>query len=98
MRTTYITLFLLAALTLTAQKTTKTENIILVTFDGYRWQELFDGAQKKLFTKKQVLNADDLKERFWAESGEDRRKKLMPFFWNTLAKEGVILEIGRAHV
>ncbi len=91
MRTTYVALFLIAALSLTAQKATKTENIILVTFDGYRWQELFDGAQKKLFTKKQVINADDLKERFWAESGEDRRKKLMPFFWNILAKEGVIL-------
>ena len=25
----------------------KTENVILVTWDGYRWQDLYGGADKK---------------------------------------------------
>jgi hypothetical protein len=33
---------------ISAQDKVKTENVILVTFDGYRWQELFGGPQKKI--------------------------------------------------
>ena len=30
----------------------------------------------------------DLKEKFWAEDKAERRKKLMPFFWTTIAEKG----------
>ena len=38
-----------------AQKT-KTENVILITLDGMRWQEVFSGAEKRLITKGFVAN------------------------------------------
>ncbi|MFN8285726.1 MAG: alkaline phosphatase family protein [Chitinophagales bacterium] len=84
-------LLLTFLLTSNAQKTTKTENVILITFDGYRWQELFDGAQKKLINTRQVGDKAMLEKRFWAETEQERRNKLMPFFWNTIAREGIIL-------
>ena len=34
----------------------KTENIVLVTMDGYRWQELFEGAEWKLVNNKKQLS------------------------------------------
>jgi hypothetical protein len=34
-----------------AQKT-KTENVILITLDGMRWQEVFSGAEQRLIKKK----------------------------------------------
>ena len=31
-------------------KTTKTENIVFITLDGLRWQEVFRGAEEALMT------------------------------------------------
>src|SRR3954463_9051662 len=69
----------------------KTENVILVTFDGYRWQELFGGADKKWMTKRFVGDVDKLKAQFNAPTPEERRKKLMPFFWSTIANHGTLI-------
>ncbi len=35
-----------------------------------------------------VENSGELEELFWAEFPDERREKLMPFFWNVIAKEG----------
>ena len=57
----------------------KTENVILVTFDGYRWQDLFTGADKKLINyTKLVKDTGKLKSQYWAETPEARRMRLMP--------------------
>jgi hypothetical protein len=67
----------------------KTENVFIITFDGLRWQELFTGADSALVTHKDyVSDGWDLKQRFWHDDPAERRKKLMPFFWSTLAAEG----------
>jgi len=67
----------------------KTENVIMVAMDGMRWQEIFGGVDSaimndKTFTKEQ----GDMKNVYWAPSPEERRKKLMPFFWETIATHG----------
>lgn len=67
----------------------KTENIFIITLDGFRWQELFNGADSLLITNKTFV--DDtaaLKERFWARTAEERRRRLMPFFWTTISDKG----------
>src|SRR4051812_34205784 len=74
-----------------AQKKTKTENVVLITLDGFRWQELFTGADKQLVTNKTYV--DDtlaLKNKYWADSEEIRKQLLMPFFWKSIVKNGQI--------
>lgn len=67
----------------------KTENIIVVTLDGFRWQELFGGADSLLINDSlYVHNRKALKEKFWANTAGERREKLLPFFWNTIGKKG----------
>ena len=67
----------------------QTENVFLITLDGLRWQELFGGADSTLIGDEEyVKNPDDLKSRFWSDNAEERRMKLMPFFWSVIAKEG----------
>jgi len=67
----------------------QTENVVLVTLDGLRWQELFGGADSTLITDKTFVNdTSALKQRFWKSTADARRKTLMPFFWNTLATQG----------
>ncbi len=70
-----------------AQKT-KTENIILITLDGMRWQEIFNGADSSLFKQQSHIKDGRLKEKYWREDVNERRNVLLPFFWNTIAKEG----------
>jgi len=69
----------------------KTENVILVTWDGYRWQDLYGGADKKWMTEKFVKDVDGLKKQFDAPTPEARREKLMPFFWSMVAKQGTLI-------
>jgi len=79
--------FLLICL-LDAQAQRKTENVILITLDGFRWQELFSGAEQRLISKEFVNDSAALTKKFWAPSAEERRQKLMPFIWTVIAKEG----------
>lgn len=63
--------------------------VILITLDGYRWQELFTGADPLLIGNKDYVHeVDALKNAFWRETPEERREALMPFFWTQVAKMG----------
>ncbi|RYY70173.1 MAG: phosphoglyceromutase [Chitinophagaceae bacterium] len=65
------------------------KNVFIITTDGLRWQEVFNGADEKIITDVDFVKDTMLtKEMFWAESPEERRKKLMPFFWSILANRG----------
>jgi hypothetical protein len=71
----------------------RTKNLILITLDGLRWQELFGGADQRLMTKATggVRDVESLKRRFWADDNAERREQLLPYFWRTIAKEGQVL-------
>ncbi|WP_115375568.1 sulfatase-like hydrolase/transferase [Adhaeribacter pallidiroseus] len=76
---------------LLAQKKLKTENIILITLDGFRWRELFTGADKDLISEKDFVKDEEaLKSLFWHDDPLVRRQKLLPFIWTTLVQEGQI--------
>jgi hypothetical protein len=67
----------------------RTENVFILTLDGLRWQELFTGADSTLIVNKSfVKDPVGLNTQFWADTPEARRKLLMPFFWETIAKQG----------
>lgn len=71
------------------QQKQKTENIILITLDGLRWQEVFSGAESRLLLdKKFVGDTAGTYKRYWRETPVQRRELLMPFFWNVIAKQG----------
>lgn len=70
----------------------ETQNVILITMDGLRWQELFSGADQRLMTKDtgKVENPDELRQRYFREDPKERRKSLMPFFWQEIATKGAV--------
>lgn len=84
---------LLCLLSLTAMLPAQpAENLILITLDGLRWQEVFGGidsvlAQDERFNQGQ---GERLLGRYGAETPEASRAKLMPFLWSTVAAEGQI--------
>jgi hypothetical protein len=67
----------------------KTENLIFITLDGLRWQEVFYGADSLLVVDtKYAQNPEKLTNEFWNSDPKVRRMTLMPFFWEVIAKEG----------
>ncbi len=64
-------------------------NLFIITIDGFRWQEIFTGADASLINNtKHTQDTATMKMLYWADSEIERRQKLMPFFWNILAKKG----------
>ncbi len=68
------------------------ENIIAVTLDGMRWQEVFGGAADSLLGKSAggVDDSAGFARRFSRATPEARRAALMPFLWNTVVKQGQV--------
>ncbi len=71
------------------------DRVVIVTVDGLRWQELFSGVDEELKGLREAgvkRKADHaLMKRLWATSPEERREKLFPYFWGTLASQGMLL-------
>ncbi len=95
----------LACSPLQAQQPAPAHNVFIVMTDGFRWQEVFRGADASLLTPKTYWdgrNPEPLRQRFLAATPEDRRAKLLPFLWRTLIPHGEIygdLDAGSdAHV
>jgi len=57
----------------------RTKNVVLVTLDGVRWQEIFDGADARQLGP----GAPPL-----AATAARRRQALLPFVWGTVAAQG----------
>lgn len=70
----------------------QTENLIIVTLDGFRWQEIFQGADLTLLNNENLTSSDQnwLNEKFGGNTEKNRREKLMPFIWSTIAQNGQI--------
>ncbi len=81
--------FLISFIVLIAQKA---ENIIIITTDGLRWQEVFEGMDKEIASDGKFNQGDSvyLFNKYWNEDPNERRKLLLPFLWNTVEKTGQI--------
>lgn len=73
---------------MTYAQTRNTDNLIIVTLDGFRWQELFNGADPALGTRDQVTGELSTIDSFYSGSPEARRSRLLPFIWNTIGTHG----------
>ncbi len=81
-----------------AQNQTHTENVILVSLDGLRWEEVFSGADEALMDERAggVTALGGLRQAFWRDTPEARRQSLMPFFWSVVAADGQVF--GNRHL
>jgi len=81
----------LAAAAPAADPPRKAENVLVVTLDGFRWQEFFEGADESLLDAKQgVRDLPGLKQRYGRDTPKARREALLPFLWGTVAKRGQV--------
>ncbi len=69
-----------------------TRNIVLVTADGLRWQEVFHGIDPLLAREKSagMDKAEDRRKKYERPTERERREALMPFFWTKLAPRAAV--------
>jgi hypothetical protein len=83
---------LLLALAGVARGAPPVRNVLLVSIDGLRWQEVFSGAEERFINKDDggvpANQIEPLRRDFLAATPAERRAKLMPFFWGTVARRG----------
>ena len=66
---------------------TPSRNVILVTLDGVRVEEMFGGldlAVLRSTVEKGAVEETTSYKNFWAPTPTERRERLMPFLWRTL--------------
>jgi len=67
----------------------KTENVVVVTLDGMRWQEIFGGVDSAVLgNAAYTTDKAGMKGKFWSDDVRERRKKLFPFLWTTVEQKG----------
>jgi hypothetical protein len=65
------------------------QNIFIITIDGFRWQEIFKGADSLLIRDTALVKDTALiRQQYWNDNVEERRRRLLPFFWNVIADKG----------
>lgn len=84
-----ITILFSIVFTLSLSAQQKTENLIIVTLDGMRWQEVFGGVDSLIMVNKKFTNdSENVANTFWSNDVNERRKKLFPFLWSTVYNNG----------
>lgn len=64
-------------------------NIFIITTDGFRWQEVFKGADSVLIRDAALVKDTALiRQQYWNANLEERRRRLLPFFWDVIAERG----------
>jgi hypothetical protein len=69
-------------------------NVVLVTFDGVRVQEFFAGLDTVIAHADEKVSGIHRPERlradFWRDTPAERRRALMPFFWDSVAPGALV--------
>jgi hypothetical protein len=64
-------------------------NVFIITTDGFRWQEIFSGADSVLINNEEFTpDHETIKLLYWDNDTKTRRRKLMPFLWSLVAEKG----------
>ena len=86
------TLFCLTLLFAIPAAAAPATNVILVTADGLRWQEVFRGADDQLLKDERFTPKDYAAFPAHQSAGRElARQRLMPFLWDTVAQQGALL-------
>jgi len=66
--------------------------MLLISIDGLRWRDVFNGAQLSIIESKgAVVRQQKIKNDFWHKNLQQRREKLMPFFWKNIVNNRAVI-------
>jgi len=70
----------------------RTAQVVLITIDGLRWQEVFRGIDPEIYRDSSSIRHRktfaDFEAAYWRSTPAERRAALMPFVWTEIAAHG----------
>ena len=85
----YILFYIALALSTLTVSAQKTENLIIIGWDGVRWQEVFTGVDSSIMNNHSYTRRSaEMRAGMWDNDPMVRRKKLFPFFWDSIGTKG----------
>jgi len=70
----------------------KDTRLVVITYDGLRWQEVFNGADEQLLNNPDhVSDPEAAKAAYWRDDLQERREALLPFLWSYVPQHGYII-------
>ncbi len=87
-----ILLLLVTGLNFSVKAQDEPANLIIITTDGLRWQEVFNGMDFTLANSKKFNHGDSayLYNKYGAATVSDRQAKLLPFITKTMGTKGLL--------
>ena len=83
---------LLLVVSVCSSVTVAAENVVLITFDGLRWQELFRGLDQRLATHEEYGGrTEELMSQFWHDDADESARKLFPFLHDRVFRQGSVI-------
>ncbi|MHA4810689.1 hypothetical protein ACX0G9_21465 [Flavitalea flava] len=71
--------------------TQKTTKLVMIALDGMRWQEIFAGVDSALLNDPAYTEErGQMRKDYWDNDPLERRKRLFPFLWTTIAAKGAL--------
>ena len=68
------------------------DNVLIISIDGLRWQEVFRGYEASLLEQPEFTShAEIIAHEFNGQTLNEKRQKLMPFLWSVIAKDGLLI-------
>jgi len=85
-------LLVLAMVAACSRPPLRTRNVVLVVTDGLRWQDVFSGADSSILfgDSRYIGDTAAIRRDFWRPTAAERRRAMMPFLWNMIAKSGQV--------
>ena len=90
----FVATILLAAPRLILAQPSTAKNLLIVTLDGFRWQEVFMGADSALLFNPDNITDPMLAKSFWDADPLVRRTKVLPFVWSVVENQGQLYGNG----
>lgn len=87
----FVFYFLFFILALHAQSR-ETNNLVIVTMDGLRWQEIFGGIDSAIVSDSHFTrDKEHVVSEFGGNTTYERRGRLFPFLWSVVNKDGLLI-------
>lgn len=65
--------------------------LIVISFDGLRWSEVFGGADSAMLARPDYVKDRHAAEKYWRQTPAERREALLPFIWSYVPGHGYLV-------
>ena len=91
MKKTVLLFFAFLLLASSCRRGDNDPRLIVISFDGLRWSEVFGGADSAMLARPDYVKDRQAAEKYWRQTPAERREALLPFIWSYVPGHGYLV-------